>query len=65
MYEAGHPEPSAWDSLEGWGGGRQAGGGAGTQDAGTRVCLWLIHTDVPAKTITLLYSNYPPIKPDK
>ena len=48
MYEAGHPEPAPSDNLEGWGG--EAGRWAGDSGCGcTRVCLWLIHTDVRQK----------------
>ena len=40
MYEAGHPKPVLWDSLEGWGG---EGGGRGVQDGGD-TCISVVNS---------------------
>ena len=59
MFDAGHPELMLYDNLEGQG---REGGGRRVQDG--------VDTSIPmadsylcmAKTISILWSNYPPIK---
>ena len=52
MHETGHPKSVLWDNTEEQGG---EGGGRRVQDGGY-ICIPM------AKTITILESNYPPIK---
>ena len=43
MHDAGHLKLVLCDNLDGWGG---EGGGSGFRREGSRVCLWLICTDI-------------------
>ena len=58
MHEAEHSKPVLWDNPEEWGGDR---GGWGVQDWGTHGTM-ADPCQCMAKTITILQSNYPPIK---
>ena len=57
--EEGHSKPVLWDNPEGWG---WEGGGRGVQDRGDRCAPVADSCQCTAKAITLLSSNYHPIK---
>ena len=59
MHETGHPKPVLSDNLEEWGG---EGGGRGVQDGGGHMYTCGQFMLMYGKTITILSSNYPPIK---
>ena len=62
MYDAGHPKLVLCDNLEGWGG---EGGGRVVQERGD---VYMPMTDsywYMEKNITILQTNYPPIKINK
>ena len=59
MHETGHPKPVLSDNSEEWGG---EGGGRGVQDGGGHMYTCGQFMLMYGKTITILSSNYPPIK---
>ena len=62
VHEAGHPKPVLWDGPEGWSG---EGDGRGVQDGGDAFVPMADSLRCMAKILTILLSNYPPIKINK
>ena len=62
MHDVGHPKQMLCDNLVGLGG---EGGGRGSQDRGDTCTPVADSYSCMAETITILYSNHPPIKINK
>ena len=59
MHEVGHSKLVLWDNPEGWG---AEGGGMEGSEWGDTCAPVADSCRCMAKTTTILYSNYPPIK---
>ena len=59
MHDTGHPKPVLWDNPEGYG---REGGGRGGSGSGGHVNPYGQFMLMYDKNITILKSNYPPIK---